>query len=331
MQPLISIIIPTYNRRAFIGDTLDSILAQTYANWECIIVDDGSTDDSKNIVKHYILQDYRFAFRLRPENYPKGANACRNYGMSICKGKYILFLDADDILHQACLEERLKLFAKDEAIDFVIADTGILLNDKLGTKSINFDPKDLTSESYLLLFLSYKIPWAIMSVLWRKEVLKYYSFDESLQRLQDIDFHISILKHPYKIARLHSIDNYYRVDPNKIKNQQHIKSVLENLLPFFNKHLSYILTNVNHQNAFKLFNIYFLYQYILPNHKVFKSLINTLLKHMFISDLFSKKELFIIKIQIFLVCSGLDQIKYLGIYTFNQFLKQKLQSLCSNA
>ena len=73
---LISIIIPTYNRAHLIGETLNSLLAQTYKDWECIIVDDGSTDDTNNVVEEYVAQDNRFIFVYRPRDRRKGANAC---------------------------------------------------------------------------------------------------------------------------------------------------------------------------------------------------------------------------------------------------------------
>ena len=80
-QPLVSIIIPTFNRAHLIGETLDSILAQTYTHWECLITDDGSTDNSIEIIQEYVTKDTRFKLFTRPANRPKGANACRNIGL----------------------------------------------------------------------------------------------------------------------------------------------------------------------------------------------------------------------------------------------------------
>lgn len=65
MKPLVSIIIPTHNREHLIGETLDSILAQTYTSWECIIVDDGSTDDKRKVTDEYIKKDNRFQYHHR--------------------------------------------------------------------------------------------------------------------------------------------------------------------------------------------------------------------------------------------------------------------------
>ena len=68
-NPLVSIIIPTYNRAHLIGETLDSVLAQTYQNWECIIVDDGSSDNTDDVVNDYVKKDPRFKYYYRPDEH----------------------------------------------------------------------------------------------------------------------------------------------------------------------------------------------------------------------------------------------------------------------
>jgi glycosyltransferase involved in cell wall biosynthesis len=90
--PLVSIIIPTFNRASIINDTLDSILDQTYSNWECLVVDDGSTDETKKVIHNYALKDPRISALERPPEKSKGANSCRNYGLSLAKGDYVIFL-----------------------------------------------------------------------------------------------------------------------------------------------------------------------------------------------------------------------------------------------
>ncbi|EPR74699.1 glycosyl transferase [Winogradskyella psychrotolerans RS-3] len=97
-SPLISIIIPTYNRRSLIGETLDSILAQIYQNWECIVVDDGSTDGTEELVKAYCDKDHRFQYHQRPSTHLPGGNGSRNYGFEISNGEYINWFDSDDIM-----------------------------------------------------------------------------------------------------------------------------------------------------------------------------------------------------------------------------------------
>ena len=83
MNKLISIIIPTFNRAHLILHTLESIKNQTYNEWECIIVDDGSTDNTEDVLKKYIDTDSRFRYFKRPLNHTKGPSSCRNFGFYI--------------------------------------------------------------------------------------------------------------------------------------------------------------------------------------------------------------------------------------------------------
>src|SRR5436190_24140540 len=95
---LVSIIIATYNRANLIGETLDTLKTQSYSNWECIIVDDGSSDNTEQVVSEFIKDDYRIKFFQRPNNIPKGPNGARNYGINQSQGEYIMSLDSDDFL-----------------------------------------------------------------------------------------------------------------------------------------------------------------------------------------------------------------------------------------
>jgi glycosyltransferase involved in cell wall biosynthesis len=107
--PLVSVIIPTYNRAHLIGETLVSVLSQTYLNWECIIVDDGSTDNTLEIVTAFLDRDNRFQYHQRPTNRTKGACACRNYGFELAKGVYINWLDSDDLFSSNKIETQVNL------------------------------------------------------------------------------------------------------------------------------------------------------------------------------------------------------------------------------
>tara|TARA_R110002012_G_scaffold281843_2_gene471423 strand:- start:14262 stop:15212 length:951 start_codon:yes stop_codon:yes gene_type:complete len=106
---LVSIIIPTYNRAHLIGETLDSVIAQTHENWECILVDDGSTDDTEKIVFDYINRDTRIQYHQRPDYKMKGAPSCRNYGIEKVKGDYVMWLDDDDLIAENKIESQYHL------------------------------------------------------------------------------------------------------------------------------------------------------------------------------------------------------------------------------
>ena len=93
-DPLVSIVVPCYNAGAFLGGTLDAVLAQTFEDWECIVVDDASSDDSAGVLARYAAIDPR----IRPlyQTVNGGAAAARNAGLSAIRGRYLAFLDADD-------------------------------------------------------------------------------------------------------------------------------------------------------------------------------------------------------------------------------------------
>ena len=116
---LVSIIIPVYNAEKYLMETLDSVLTQTYSSWECIIVDDGSTDTSKNIALDFCLDDKRFKYYYQTNS---GPSVARNNGVEYTQGDHIQFLDADDVL----LPERLELMTEES---YNVNDKVILYSD----------------------------------------------------------------------------------------------------------------------------------------------------------------------------------------------------------
>lgn len=184
---------------------MDSVINQTYTDFECIVVDDHS--DSYIINKY---NDKRVFFYRRPDCYLKNANSCRNYGVIKSTGKYLIFLDSDDILSPTCLADRITHIKKN--VDLYIYNMGkfkIKIND---FENIPIDIKK-TKGNLIDSFLSYKILWQITSVLWNKEYfLKIGGFDNKLDRFQDFDIHIRALYHKAKIELYpySKIDCYYR-------------------------------------------------------------------------------------------------------------------------
>lgn len=108
-NPIVSIIIPTYNRAHLLVETLESVLAQTYSNWECIIVDDNSTDETQLLLNEYSNKDNRFTYIIKSEKQKKGASISRNLGLKIARGEFIQFLDSDDLLADNKIQEQIKL------------------------------------------------------------------------------------------------------------------------------------------------------------------------------------------------------------------------------
>lgn len=108
MNELVSIIMPSYNTASFISKTIESVLNQTYKNWELLIVDDCSTDDTDEIVSKY--NDKRIVYLKNEKN--SGAAISRNRALRNAKGKWIAFLDSDDLWHPTKLEKQIKFMKK---------------------------------------------------------------------------------------------------------------------------------------------------------------------------------------------------------------------------
>lgn len=120
MKPLVSIIIPTYNRAHYLGGLLDSILAQTYRHWECIVVDDGSYDYTEEIMEFYLDRDSRIKLLKRPDHLQEGGNASRNFGFENARGELINWFDDDDVMLPDFICKKLEAFRVET--DFVISE-----------------------------------------------------------------------------------------------------------------------------------------------------------------------------------------------------------------
>lgn len=111
---LVSIITPSYNSAAFIQETIESVLSQSYGHWEMIIVDDASTDDSLEIIEHFASEDQRIKLFKNEENL--GVAKSRNWAIEEAKGKYIAFLDSDDTWFREKLEKQIALMQKNNVL-----------------------------------------------------------------------------------------------------------------------------------------------------------------------------------------------------------------------
>ena len=109
---LVSVITPCYNGERFLADTIESVLAQTHAGWELLIIDDGSSDRTPDIARQYAARDARVRF-IAQEN--AGAASARNAGLRLARGRYIALLDADDVWEPCFLERQLAFMGEKRA------------------------------------------------------------------------------------------------------------------------------------------------------------------------------------------------------------------------
>lgn len=125
MDELVSIIMPSYNTGKYIKETINSVINQTYTNWELLIVDDCSTDNTDEVISGF--KDERIKYSKNEKN--SGAAISRNKALREARGKWIAFLDSDDLWEKEKLEKQIK-FMKDNSYDFTYTDYRIKLNGK---------------------------------------------------------------------------------------------------------------------------------------------------------------------------------------------------------
>lgn len=212
---LVSIIIPNYNKANFIEETLHSVIAQSWQGWEALVVDDGSTDNSIEIIKRIAEKNSRIKFFQR-QRQPKGGSTCRNIGIANATGKYLFFFDSDDLMAPHCLEERISYMEQNPELDFAVFPVGTFYK-AIGDNQMVWRPKN---GNHLKKFLSHDLPWNIMSPIWKtkfvKEQLK--GFDEAFPRLQDVEFHtraLMIENVAYTIKKHATPQCFYRIDLNR--------------------------------------------------------------------------------------------------------------------
>ena len=125
MTKKVSIIVPCYNQAHYLKDALGSVLCQTFTNWECIIVNDGSPDNTKTIASQWCAKDDRFVY-LEKQN--GGLSSARNAGIQIAKGEFILPLDADDLIHQDYLENLVPVLNQNKKLAIVSCYSNFFIN-----------------------------------------------------------------------------------------------------------------------------------------------------------------------------------------------------------
>ena len=278
---LISIIIPTYNRAHLIGETLDSILVQTYPNWECIVVDDGSTDTTADVMREYIKKDNRFQYHQRPINKIKGPNSCRNYGFEMSNGEYIKWFDSDDVMLPYLLEKQVLSFAKN--VEMSVCKLSYFdFERRVPIKENIISSKNLI-EDYLI----GNVTFYISGPLWKRIFLEKQNqlFDESLTNLDDWDFNLRMLYQKPNITYSNEVLILYRVHGDSL-SQEIGKGNFKEVQSEFEarrKHLLFLMFKKNISlEIFKKFivsrNKYFLREALLAkNNHAFSLFLNLLL------------------------------------------------------
>jgi len=205
-KPLVSVIIPAYNSAEFMGETLDSVFAQTFNSYEVIVINDGSSDTKE---LEQVLQRYPANLRyIKQEN--QGAGAARNAGLRAARGEFVAFLDADDTWLPTFLEHQMELLKRKNA-DIVFCDAMLFGDSRLaGRTFMQVEPPtgDVTTEN----LLAVNVTVLTSSVLSRKQpILDVGLFDKSLRRGQDFDLWFRLAKADARFAYDRAVLVHHRI------------------------------------------------------------------------------------------------------------------------
>jgi glycosyltransferase involved in cell wall biosynthesis len=198
-----------------LDQTLHSVAAQTYENWECIVIDDLSTDSTKELLGNIIEKDNRFQYYKKPKELPKGPNSCRNFGFTKAKGDWIQWFDSDDILEPNALEIYQRYFTKHT--DAVIAKLQRFDFKNQLIKSVNENFSKNLIEDYF----TGKVVFYVCCPVWNTNFLMKQNllFDEQISNLDDWDFNLRMLYQNPKINYIKDILIKYRIHSESLSHE----------------------------------------------------------------------------------------------------------------
>lgn len=210
-EGLVSVITPTYNCGQFIGETIESVQKQTYKNWEMIIVDDCSTDNTKEIVEEYIKKDNRIQYHCLETN--SGAAVARTRAMQIADGEYMAFADSDDLWTEDKLEKQLEFMKKG---GYAFSCTAYEQIDEDG-KSLNKIIKTVPKTDYNRLLLD--CPVGNSTVMY--SVKKMGKFEvPNIRKRNDDALWLQMLKKEKYIIGMPDVLMKYRIRKNSISSNK---------------------------------------------------------------------------------------------------------------
>ncbi|MBW6442117.1 glycosyltransferase [Patescibacteria group bacterium] len=221
-NPLVSVIMPAYNSEKYISEAIESILNQSFKDFEFIIIDDGSTDKTWEIIQEYAEKDERVVAVKNEKNLNN--YACRNKGIKISKGKYIVWQDSDDISMSNRLEKQVDFMENNLEVGICGSFMQIFTDEKdLNIRKYSTEDKDLRKDIF-----KYS-PIAQPTAIIRKECYeKVGYYDDSYDATQDLDMTFRI-GNEFKLANIPEVLIRYRVHPNSVTYKKVKKQIINAL------------------------------------------------------------------------------------------------------
>ena len=189
-KPLVSVIIPLFNKETVIRKTIDSVLSQTYHDFEIVVIDDGSTDHSVETIRQY--DDSRISLYIKSNGGPSSA---RNYGTEKSTGNWILFLDADDTLQPNALERLVSpIISNETSVDLISGNYNIIKGTEVKRHHLSgYSGLIPRRKKMYWLFIGNCFPRTGVAII-RKDFLVIYPFPENFRRFEDMSVMIQWVK-----------------------------------------------------------------------------------------------------------------------------------------
>tara|TARA_R110002096_G_scaffold398734_1_gene594868 strand:+ start:7383 stop:8213 length:831 start_codon:yes stop_codon:yes gene_type:complete len=229
---LVSIIVPCYNQAQYLYEALESVEQQSYKEWECIIVNDGSTDNTEDIAKTWVLKDIRFKF-INQSNL--GVSSARNTGIKSSKGSLILCLDADDLISEDYLQLAVEALSNNPNLSLIYSEA-----EKFEKKTGKWELAEFSlqrmAESNIIFNAAFfkKEDWNRVG-----------GYDEKMKEgLEDWEFWIHILKDGGQVYQIQKVCFFYRIN-NQSRNRSIISSNYKILYEYISKkHIDFFIKNI---------------------------------------------------------------------------------------
>lgn len=272
---LISIIVPCYNQAQYLDECLQSVIEQTYVNWECIIVNDGSTDNTAEIAQKWVNKDSRFLYLFKKNG---GLSSARNEGILISKGEFIVPLDADDKIANDYIFLAFEEFGKADDIKVVYCQA-----EKFGSESgiwnlPKFSPEYLASENMIFCTAMYR----------KKDWERVGGYDTNMiYGLEDWEFWIAILKDGGEVKCINKVGFYYRINQNSMARTINLEQRKFSVEYVGKKHIDFILKNY-HSLVTSNINLTAKNNVLENNLKSEKVLVNQLFSQLFGFKIFKR-------------------------------------------
>lgn len=267
-MPILSVIIPCYNNGNYLKVMIECCIRQSFHNWELIIVDDGSTDEiTQQLVSEYTRRDDRIKFFIR-DRLPKGSVVCRNIGFKESSGKYVMHLDADDLISDNCFKDRVAFLEDNPSCDYAsFPAKSFFDNEILHISNAKADfgvPKG--KHPLLYYFLRANYPFSVWCNIYRRSAIEDIQWDERVKIYTDFSYIVQCIfaKLKHEFSSSDKCDYFYRMFKKKSTNMcssfignEKIKST--NYL--FDKILSEIVEESNSNSYLNSFRTFILLHY----------------------------------------------------------------------